>query len=185
MADIKINGATPSAFYFGSTAASAVYYGSTKLWEASAPTPTTKSYRIECSVNQAPTPTATLQLYSLAGYYNNSDRAITVSECKGRADYNSDWSSITGDPCASTKELGLSQAITTYISGFQVFCTVPADTNKFTFEVYCPNVTRAADVSGTVYEYNDGVIGNKVASFGTTTLTRNGSKLLTLDFSGT
>ena len=34
MADIKINGATPSAFYYGGTAASAVYYGSTKLWEA-------------------------------------------------------------------------------------------------------------------------------------------------------
>ena len=34
MADIKINGATPSAFYDGSTAATAVYYGSTKLWEA-------------------------------------------------------------------------------------------------------------------------------------------------------
>lgn len=40
MADIKINGATPSAFYFGSTAATAVYYGSTKLWEASSPTTT-------------------------------------------------------------------------------------------------------------------------------------------------
>lgn len=38
MADIKINGATPSAFSYGSTAASAVYYGSTKLWEA-APQP--------------------------------------------------------------------------------------------------------------------------------------------------
>lgn len=37
MADIKINGATPSGFYFGSTAASAVYYGSTKLWEAVTP----------------------------------------------------------------------------------------------------------------------------------------------------
>lgn len=34
MADIKINGATPSGFYYGGTAASAVYYGSTKLWEA-------------------------------------------------------------------------------------------------------------------------------------------------------
>lgn len=34
MADIKINGATPSAFYYGGTAASAVYYGSTKLWES-------------------------------------------------------------------------------------------------------------------------------------------------------
>ena len=33
MADIKINGATPSGFYYGGTAASAVYYGSTKLWE--------------------------------------------------------------------------------------------------------------------------------------------------------
>jgi len=38
MADIKINGATPSAFYYGGTAASAVYYGSVKVWE---PTPTT------------------------------------------------------------------------------------------------------------------------------------------------
>ena len=34
MADIKINGATPSAFYYGGTAASAVYYGSIKLWES-------------------------------------------------------------------------------------------------------------------------------------------------------
>lgn len=34
MADIKINGATPSGFYYGGTAASAVYYGSTKLWES-------------------------------------------------------------------------------------------------------------------------------------------------------
>lgn len=33
MADIKINGATPSGFYYGGAAASAVYYGSTKLWE--------------------------------------------------------------------------------------------------------------------------------------------------------
>ena len=33
MADIKINGATPSGFYYGGTAAEAVYYGSTKLWE--------------------------------------------------------------------------------------------------------------------------------------------------------
>lgn len=37
MADIKINGATPSGFYYGGTAASAVYYGSTKLWEAASP----------------------------------------------------------------------------------------------------------------------------------------------------
>lgn len=43
MADIKINGATPSAFYYGGTAASAVYYGSTKLWEYTPPTPTTYS----------------------------------------------------------------------------------------------------------------------------------------------
>lgn len=34
MADIKINGVTPSGFYYGGTAASAVYYGATKLWEA-------------------------------------------------------------------------------------------------------------------------------------------------------
>lgn len=34
MADIKINGATPSGFYYGGTAASAVYYGSIKVWEA-------------------------------------------------------------------------------------------------------------------------------------------------------
>lgn len=40
MADIKINGVTPSAFYYGNTAATAVYYGSTQLWSASpAPTP--------------------------------------------------------------------------------------------------------------------------------------------------
>lgn len=37
MADIKINGATPSGFYYGGTPASAVYYGSTKLWEAAPP----------------------------------------------------------------------------------------------------------------------------------------------------
>ena len=40
MADIKINGVTPSAFYYGNTAATAVYYGSTQLWSAApAPTP--------------------------------------------------------------------------------------------------------------------------------------------------
>lgn len=40
MAGIKINGVTPSAFYYGNTAATAVYYGSTQLWSASpAPTP--------------------------------------------------------------------------------------------------------------------------------------------------
>ena len=39
MADIKINGVTPSGFYYGATAASAVYYGATKLWEAVPPTP--------------------------------------------------------------------------------------------------------------------------------------------------
>lgn len=40
MADIKINGVTPSAFYYGDTAATAVYYGSTQLWSAApAPTP--------------------------------------------------------------------------------------------------------------------------------------------------
>lgn len=43
MADLKINGVTPSGVYYGSTAASAVYYGATKLWEYTPPTPTTYS----------------------------------------------------------------------------------------------------------------------------------------------
>ena len=34
MADIKINGVTPTGIYVGSTAASAVYYGNAKVWEA-------------------------------------------------------------------------------------------------------------------------------------------------------
>ena len=38
MADLKINGVTPRGVYYGSTAASAVYYGSIKVWE---PAPTT------------------------------------------------------------------------------------------------------------------------------------------------
>lgn len=43
MANIKINGVTPSAFYVGDTAATAVYYGSTQLWSATpspGPSPT-------------------------------------------------------------------------------------------------------------------------------------------------
>lgn len=38
MGDLKINGVTPSDVYYGGTAASAVYYGSVKVWE---PAPTT------------------------------------------------------------------------------------------------------------------------------------------------
>lgn len=34
MADIKINGVTPTGIYVGSTAASAVYYGNVKVWES-------------------------------------------------------------------------------------------------------------------------------------------------------
>lgn len=57
MADIKINGATPSAFYFGSTAASAVYYGSTKLWPATPPTPVLPAKTIRCKFSAGYTPT--------------------------------------------------------------------------------------------------------------------------------
>lgn len=37
MADLKINGVTPSGVYYGSTAASAVYYGSVKVWSSAPP----------------------------------------------------------------------------------------------------------------------------------------------------
>ena len=53
MADLKINGATPSGFYFGSTAATAVYYGSTKLWEA---TPSLPAGTIRCKFSTGYTP---------------------------------------------------------------------------------------------------------------------------------
>lgn len=53
MADIKINGATPSAFYFGSTAVEAVYYGSTKLWEAA---PALPANTIRCKFSTGYTP---------------------------------------------------------------------------------------------------------------------------------
>ena len=56
MADIKINGATPSAFYVGSTAATAVYYGSTKLWEAGSPTPSLPEKTIRCKFTAGYTP---------------------------------------------------------------------------------------------------------------------------------
>lgn len=51
-ADIKINGVTPSAFYVGDTAASAVYYGSTKLWEAELPA---KTMRLQFNAGVTPT----------------------------------------------------------------------------------------------------------------------------------
>lgn len=57
MADIKINGATPSGFYYGSTAATAVYYGSTKLWPASSPTPSLPANTIRCKFTAGYTPT--------------------------------------------------------------------------------------------------------------------------------
>ena len=57
MPDIKINGATPSAYYFGSTAATAVYYGSTKLWEAGSPTPSLPANTIRCKFASGYTPT--------------------------------------------------------------------------------------------------------------------------------
>lgn len=53
MADLKINGATPSGFYYGSTAATAVYYGSTKLWEA---TPSLSAGTIRCKFSTGYTP---------------------------------------------------------------------------------------------------------------------------------
>lgn len=56
MADLKINGATPSAFYFGSTAATAVYYGSTKLWEAGSPQPVLPAHTIRCKFTSGYTP---------------------------------------------------------------------------------------------------------------------------------
>lgn len=37
MAELNINGVTPTGIYAGSTAASAVYYGNVKVWEASSP----------------------------------------------------------------------------------------------------------------------------------------------------
>lgn len=40
MAELNINGATPTGIYVGSTAASAVYYGNVKVWEASIPAKT-------------------------------------------------------------------------------------------------------------------------------------------------
>ena len=40
MADLKINGATPTGIYVGSTPASAVYYGNVKVWEAGLPAKT-------------------------------------------------------------------------------------------------------------------------------------------------
>ena len=39
MADIKINGVTPTGIYVGSTAASAVYYGNAKVWESAPSVP--------------------------------------------------------------------------------------------------------------------------------------------------
>ena len=57
MADIKINGATPSAFYVGSTAASAVYYGSTQLWPSAPPAPVLPSKTIRCKFATGYTPT--------------------------------------------------------------------------------------------------------------------------------
>ena len=56
MADIKINGATPSAFYVGSTAATAVYYGATKLWPATPPTPVLPANTIRCKFSTGYTP---------------------------------------------------------------------------------------------------------------------------------
>ena len=47
MADIKINGATPTGIYVGSTPASAVYYGNVKVWEAGLPALATRSMRFD------------------------------------------------------------------------------------------------------------------------------------------
>lgn len=61
MADIKINGATPSAFYVGSTAASAVYYGSTKMWPLSPPQPPVlPANTIRCKFSTGYTPPSDL-----------------------------------------------------------------------------------------------------------------------------
>lgn len=103
MADIKINGATPSGFYYGGTAAEAVYYGSTKLWEAGVviggktyPTVTMPDGREWLAVNldyawsglSVPTSGASLSSSPQAMYYNYDEATYGWSGQKRGLLYN-------------------------------------------------------------------------------------------------
>lgn len=58
MAELIVNGAPPAAVYAGSTPATAVYYGSTIIWNASPSTPAARTFRLKYTTGTVPTSTS-------------------------------------------------------------------------------------------------------------------------------
>ena len=137
MADIKINGATPSGFYYGGTAASAVYYGSTKLWE-SAP---------------APDPDNTL-FYNLGSetIKSNSAKIIdlraaglpTTSERPYIAFYNEVW--YSGSKSAAGNEISYSSSSDTPLFGL-VYQKNPNSSSTTSYPFYVANGSQTGGYS--------------------------------------
>lgn len=92
MADIKINGASPSAFYYGGTAASAVYYGSTKLWEAG---PSERTVRMKMTDGYTPVGTRSVSWTQVSSSPNVWDMYLVDTSVSPYLDFRDNLDKVT------------------------------------------------------------------------------------------